>query len=311
MASLSGAIPSMRVMCAARDDDHVLVGADYRQLELWVAYAINGDPVLGEALTKGDVYTEDAKYLYRGMAVPRVAMAECLDWSVDRLLALPIKEQIAAVGAEWYDTYLAGMRKCGCDGNECEKPLQHLKKKSRQDAKVGHLAFQYACELNTFYRQMLEADQDMAFSHAALLHSGLRTRYQRTVEWWYEEQERVGNLGWSESRVLFCRKTYPVLAELQTLANWPIQTTAAEVHGLAWLKLGSGRKGRSGTLAQFKGEALLVKQWYDAFLVECHRSIVDDVVPVVREAMEQPHVVEGKEWRFRVDLKIGRRESDV
>lgn len=258
-------------MCSARSDDYCLVGADYRQLELWVARAINGDPVLAAALEAGDVYTEDAKFLF----------------------SLP-----------------AHMGRCKCEG-ACTKPTQHIKKKARQDAKVGHLAFQYGCELNTFYRQMLEADQDMAFSTAALLHAGLRKRYARTVEWWYEELERVARLGWSESRVLMCRKTYPATPELQTVANWPIQTTAAEVHGLAWLTLGSGRKGRPGTLARFGGEALLVKQWYDAFLVECHKGIVDDVVPVVREAMEQPHVIEGREWRFLVDVKTGRRESDV
>jgi hypothetical protein len=310
MASLSGPLPTMRAMCAAKDENHILIGADYKQLELWVAYAINGDEVLGHGLKTGDVYAEDAKYLYRGMAVPRVAMGEVLGWPVEKLLSLPIKEQIAAVGAEWYDAYLAGMRKCNCE-HDCEKPLQHLKKKSRQDAKVGHLAFQYACELNTFYRQMLEADQDMAYSHAALLHSGLRTRYKRTVEWWYEELERVSNLGWSESRILQCRKTYPATPELQTVANWPIQTTAAEVHGLAWLTLGSGRKGRPGTLSRFGGEALLIKQWYDAFLVECRREIKDEVAGVVREAMEQSHIIEGREWRFRVDVKSGRRESDV
>lgn len=272
MASLSGAIPSMRVMCSARDDDHVLIGADYKQLELWTMYAITGDEVLGDGLRNGDVYTEDAKYLF----------------------SLP-----------------GHMTRCKCSGSVCLAPLNHVKPKARQDAKVAHLAFQYACELNTFYRQMLESDQDMPFSTAALLHAGMRKRYARTVAWWYEEQERVGNLGWSESRILFCRKTYPVLAELQTLANWPNQTTAAEVHGLAWLKLGSGRRGRSGALAQFGGEALLVKQWYDAFLVECHKAIKDDVVPVVREAMEASHVIEGREWSFKVDVKTGRRESDV
>jgi len=261
----------MRTPYAAQGEDYVYVGADYKQLELWVARAINGDPVLAAALEAGDVYTEDAKFLF----------------------SLP-----------------ANATRCKCDG-KCLYPLTHVKPKARQDAKVGHLAFQYGCELNTFYRQMLEADQDMAFSTAALLHAGLRKRYARTVEWWYEELERVGNLGWSESRVLFARKTYPATPELQTVANWPIQTTAAEVHGLAWLTLGSGRVGRPGTLARFKGEALLVKQWYDAFLVECHKSIVDDVIPVVKDAMEQVHVIEGREWRFLVDIKQGRRESDV
>lgn len=276
MASLSGAIPSMRVMCSARDVHEedpkwCLVGADYKQLELWVAHAINGDKVLGEALTKGDVYTEDAKFLF----------------------SLP-----------------ASMTRCKCE-HRCVSPNAHVKPKARQDAKVGHLAFQYGCELPTFYRQMLEADQDMQYAMAGLLHAGLRKRYAGTVSWWYEELERVGALGWSESRILKARKTYPAAPELQTVANWPIQTTAAEVHGLAWLTLGSGRKGASGTLARFKGEALLIKQWYDAFLVECRREIVDEVKETVRVAMEQPHVIERKEWRFRVDLKSGMRESEV
>lgn len=271
MASLSGALPNMRAPYAARDEDWTLVGADYKQLELWTMYAITGDEVLGYGLKHGDVYTEDAKFLF---SLPK------------------------------------DMERCKCE-HACLSPLQHVKKKARQDAKVGHLAFQYGCELNTFYRQMLEADQDMAYSTAGLLHAGLRKRYCRTVEWWYEELDRVAHLGWSESRILKCRKTYPATPELQTVANWPNQTTAAEVHGLAWLALGSGRAGRPGALARFRGEALLIKQWYDAFLVECRCEIRDDVIPVVREAMEQPHLVEGKEWRFLVDVKSGQRESDV
>jgi hypothetical protein len=83
------------------------------------------------------------------------------------------------------------------------------------------------------------------------------------------------------------------------------------VHGKAWLTLGSGRVGRPGTLARFKGEALLVKQWYDAFLVECRKEIVDDVKPVILAAMEAPHLIEGREWSFKADIKSGRRESDV
>jgi hypothetical protein len=271
MASLSGPLPTMRAMCAAKDENHILVGADFKQLELWTMYAITGDEVLGEGLKKGDVYTEDAKFLF----------------------SLP-----------------AHMKRCKCEGL-CRDPLNHVKPKARQDGKISHLTFQYGAELATFYRGLLESDQDMAFSTAALLHAGMRKRYKRTVEWWYEEYELVCSRGWSESRVLGARKTYPSTPELQSVVNWPNQTTAAEVHGLAWLTLGSGRKGRPGTLARFKGEALLIKQWYDAFLVECRREIKDEVAEVVREAMEQSHIIEGREWSFKADVKPGRRESDV
>ena len=272
MASLSGAIPSMRVMCSARDENHVLIGADFKQLELWTMYALTGDEVLGNGLRNGDVYTEDAKYLF----------------------SLP-----------------SHFTRCKCDDNRCVLPNLHVKPKARQDGKVSHLTFQYWAELNTFYRGLLESDQEMPFQQAALYHAGMRKRYWRTVEWWHEEYERVCGRGWSEERILGARKTYPATPEPQTVVNWPNQTTAAVVHGKAWLTLGSGRKGRPGTLARFGGEALLVTQWYDAFLVECRKEVRDDVIPVVRAAMEQPHVIEGREWSFKVDVKSGHRESDV
>lgn len=57
--SLGGQLPNIRWMYVA-SPGHVLYHWDWKQQELWMQYAINGDEVLGEALRSGDVYTYDA-----------------------------------------------------------------------------------------------------------------------------------------------------------------------------------------------------------------------------------------------------------
>lgn len=57
--SLTGQLPNIRWMYVA-SPRHVLYHWDWKQQELWMQYAINGDEELGKALRSGDVYTYDA-----------------------------------------------------------------------------------------------------------------------------------------------------------------------------------------------------------------------------------------------------------
>ena len=232
MAHLSGYLPNLRRMYRA-GPHRKLIGADLCQVELWMMAAISGDPVLLRNLQSGDVYTEDAKYLF----------------------ALP-----------------EHLKKCSCKEKTwtaegpriiCQAPTNHLKPKARQDAKQTHLACQYYILLPKFYRLMLEADINTSFQHCANLYNGFHKLYAGTFAWGEEELARAHREGCSRGRILGITRTYPQLATMQEAMNYPVQTTAAELFGLILQRLGSGIRPRWGQPAgllweRFGGEAQLV-----------------------------------------------------
>lgn len=281
MASLSGHLPNMRRMYRAHPGCK-LIGADLSQIELWVMAAISGDPVLLRNLLTGDVYTEDAKFLFQD----------------DKGVPLP--------------SYLT---KCVCDA-KCLLPDKHLKPKARKDAKVTHLACQYYIMLDKFYRLMLLADQSCTFDRASKLYANFHKLYVAMFAWGQEECRRVRRNGYALSRMLGTKKTYPVPATIQEAMNWPVQTTAAEVFARILLTLGSGIRPRWGQKpgllwTRFGGKARLVKHWYDAVYVEADDDVANDVQATVSEVMSMPMVIDGKDWRFRHEVKQGVLESDV
>lgn len=241
-----------------------LVHADKSQGELRVMAAITQDPALIEALASGDVYTADAKDIF---GLPRHLV------------------------------------KCECKGG-CKAPNLHLKKEARHQSKIGHLAFQYGAGLGTFHSQMLESDQTITFRNSMLVFGGMRKKYKRTVEWWFEEQARVLANHCSESRILFTKRSYPRPPPLTEIANFPVQTTLADDMNLSLVMLDE-------QLNQFGDEAHIIIQFHDAVDVECKPEIVNDVKHVVKVCMEQPRIIEGREYIFPVDLKVGDSWNEV
>lgn len=61
-----GHVPLIKIrkIFAATNDDYILLECDYKQIELWIAYFLSGDPVMLEALMSGDFHGEAAKYMY-------------------------------------------------------------------------------------------------------------------------------------------------------------------------------------------------------------------------------------------------------
>lgn len=176
---------------------HVLVHADYSQLELRVMAAVAQDHVLAGFLDTGDVYTADAKAWF----------------------SLP-----------------SGMTKCDCK-RQCEKPTLHVKNSVRKQSKIIHLGAQYSAGTSTVYRQALAQDRTITFQAATLLHSKFKQTYHRTVAYWEEEMERVRATGYSESRILHRRRVYPREPEITAVANYPIQGTASDIANLAMIEL--------------------------------------------------------------------------
>jgi DNA polymerase I-like protein with 3'-5' exonuclease and polymerase domains len=183
------------------------------------------------------------------------------------------------------------------------------------------LAWQYATSFETFWVQMLEEDLSITEETAMRVYRALGQRtedgiisghYQRTVEWWYEERDRVRarKKMYSTTRILDRRLYYPADPHLNKLVNFPIQGTLADDVDLWMMALDNPLKG-TGELRKFKGEARIIIDLHDAVDIECREEIVNDVAEVVKRTGEQPRWIEGAEWVFKVDLKVGQKWSEV
>ena len=221
---------------------HVLIGADYSQLELRVMAAVAPDEELQRRLDLGDVYTADA-----------------VDW-----FKLPP-----------------------------ETTKKTVKSSVRKLAKGVHLGSQYGAGAQTVWQQMLKEDRSTKFSHVALLHEAFKRTYKQTVDYWFREEKCVIRQGYSEDRIHKRRRTYPRQPPLTEVANYPIQATAAAIANEAIVAMDE----------RLPGDCKLIVQLHDAFYVEAPEGKEDEALAVVGEAMERPHVINGREYRFPIEAK--------
>jgi DNA polymerase-1 len=267
---IGGALPNMRRMYRARPG-WAMMGADWSQLELRVMRDVSRDEQLEANLASGDVYSEDAKLIFK----------------------LP-----------------SSMRKCDCKVSPCAFPNLHVKKSVRQGAKIGHLGFQYGAGTPTIYTQALEQDQSIKYSFISMVHSELKRIYAGTVRYWFEEQERVRSTGYSESRIMGRRRNYPREPELTEIANYPIQATAADVANIVELDLVEKRLPKYRNRKTGEARVVFLLQLYDAFYFETHPDVAEDWRAEVKESMEQPFTVEGRKCIYPTEIKYKVKEQD-
>lgn len=123
-------------------------------------------------------------------------------------------------------------------------------------------------------------------------------RYHGTVEYWKDEHARVQNCGYSESRIMGRRRTYPREPPITETANYPIQSTASDVANLAMIELDK-------QLTKYMPKANIVVQLHDAIDLEVPEKLADRAAEIMREAMEQPFTIGGQKFTFPVEIKQG------
>lgn len=175
-----------------------------------------------------------------------------------------------------------------------------IKKEARHTAKTGHLGFQYGAGTPALYKQFLEQDRKMTFSACMLVHKALKRRYAKTVTYWEAEMYRVLECGYSESRILGRRRTYPREPPITETANYPIQATSSDITNLATLDLWKALK-------KYVPPAKIVISQYDAAYVMTPERHVEEVKHLMQECMEQPFTINGKQATFPVDFSVKER----
>lgn len=249
----------------------VMIGADFSQLELRVMAAVSGDKVLEAALQSGDVYTADAIDVF-GLP-PHLRKCECKD--------TPGREK----GNAWC------LENC-------------IKGAPRKAAKIVHLAFQYAATAPTIYKQALEQDRKVQFRLIKQIHQALLRRYCGTVDYWHAEHARVRKTGYSETRILHRRRVYPREPPPTETANYPVQGTAADVANLAMLRI-------YNKFRRYVPRSKLVIQLHDAFYAIAREKDAKVTKEILIEEMEKPVVIDGKQWTFPVEAKVGTHWSQL
>lgn len=167
----------------------------------------------------------------------------------------------------------------------------------RKQAKVVHLASQYAAGTKTVYMQSLEQDRTLTYKVVDILHRKFKKTYCDTVRYWEDESERVAACGYSESRILGRRRYYPRMPSINPIANYPIQSTAADIANLMVLKLDERLEHISG--------AQVVHFFYDATDVECFEKDVPEVQAIQKECMEMEHtLLDGRKLSIPCDQKV-------
>jgi DNA polymerase I-like protein with 3'-5' exonuclease and polymerase domains len=179
-----------------------------------------------------------------------------------------------------------------------------IKKEARQAAKIIELGSQYAAGTGAVYGQALKQDRTLTYSKIQLLHSAWKKTYVRTVQYWGEEMARVLKQGYSESRILHRRRVYPREPPITEVANYPIQSTAADLANLAIIKL-------HAQLKKHVPQARIITQIHDAFDVECPQSKQGDVTRILEDVMQEPVEIEGRKYSFPVEIKASTCWGDL
>jgi hypothetical protein len=267
-------LPSVRqIYCAAPELE--LTHADGSQIELRVMAAVAPDSELQRRLDAGDVYSWDAIDWYN------IRPPDCI---------CPANETHSMCPASWHDV---------------AEPKKHIKPAARKQAKIGHLAFQYAAAVVTGWLQALRQDRSITLELMRGISRGFLATYKETKLYWYEEHARVLACGYSESRIMQRRRYYPRPPDLSAAVNWPIQSTAADHMNLAII-------GVWADLKKLKRPARLLVQLHDALDVEHHPSDRSDVENILKEHMSAPRkLTNGRTLNIPLEIKQGQYWSEV
>jgi DNA polymerase I-like protein with 3'-5' exonuclease and polymerase domains len=240
-----------------------LVGADYKQMELRVMFAVTGDPALGAGIAAGNVYVEEAKEYFN--LPTHFTKWEPKDGPFD--------------------------------------PERHIKPKAYKITKNTRLAAQYGSGKKKFFQQLVGMDRNTQWDEAMVTREAFLKRNCRTVEWWEEETERVFACSYSESRIMHRRRVYPRPPDRPEIANYPIQSTAADVKNLAMIRI-------ADAIEKYKMKSRIVIDLHDAIYTNTPKAEINDMCEIMTEAMEQVYEIQGKKYTFPIDLEHHYRWSD-
>jgi len=252
------------------DDGNVLIEADYSNLELRVLAYMTEEPFLIKSFADFDA----------GKG-PSIHVMNCKAfWGIEK------------DDPTWEKKYR--VTKSVIFGSNYGGGLQGLYKRAMADVPGMALSFARFSEIVTgYFAKMVK-------------YSGWQQSVRDTVTGRSKKEEKWGGLRWIANA--FGRKRFflGAMEEIEREAlNTPIQGTAADIAGAAFIKLDSI------LLENPKWKASITCMVHDSILVECPKDKAKIVAAAMRESMQQEFKINGKVRSFPVDVKIGTNWYDM
>lgn len=179
-----------------------------------------------------------------------------------------------------------------------------IKQDARKSAKVIRLARQYGAGKKKGFQIAVMINRKMTFLSFIPLMNAFDRRNWRTVAYWDEEMNRVQRCGYSESRLMGRRRTYPREPERSEVANYPIQSTAADVKNLALIEVHEALRTR-------RMKSRIIFDLHDAIYVEAHKKEVRAVEEIMHTAMEKEYLIDGGRYTFTAKFKTSECWGDL
>jgi DNA polymerase-1 len=180
-----------------RDADHLLLSADYSQIELRIIAALTGEPAMLEAFQKDiDIHTATAARVFRvpldGVTAEMRRKAKMVNYGIAygisafglaQRLAIPRKE--ASVIMDEYFAQFPGIRKYMSDTIESARELGYVqtvtgRRRYLRDIRSANMTVRSAAERNAINAPIQGSAADMIKIAMVGIHSELGTRKLRT-----------------------------------------------------------------------------------------------------------------------------------
>lgn len=172
----------------------------------------------------------------------------------------------------------------------------------RRSSKTIHLGRQYGAGKKVVFGQALRQDRRFTLDRVSTFMTAWDKLYYRTVSYWKEEMARVLAQGYSESRLSRRRRVYPRPPDLSEVANYPVQSTAADVMNYEIIKLWRRLKADVP-------KARIVIQLHDAVDVECPEKFAGAVERIIDEELNSTWEINGRRIGLPIERKTGTNED--
>ena len=179
-----------------------------------------------------------------------------------------------------------------------------IKPGARKSAKVIRLARQYGAGKKKGFQIAVQVNRQMTFLEFIPLMNAFDRRNWRTVAYWEEEMQRVLKCGYSESRIMHRRREYPREPDRSEVANYPIQSTAADIKNLALIEVHE-------TLQKHNMKSRVIFDLHDAIYVEAHKKETKQVEAIMHAAMEKEYTIDGGRYSFPAKFKTSECWGDL
>lgn len=160
----------------------------------------------------------------------------------------------------------------------------------------------YGATVETLFDNIRKDKPSVRRTDIAKAHEIVNKQLVGVVAWHRAIMQTATTAGEIRSAILGRRCVFPLgNAELNTVYNFPIQSTAADIMNL----------GLAHFMAAKPKTARPILQIHDALVVECSEDVVEQTKAAMLASFEQEHTIDGVTVRFPIDLKVGRSWAEV